>query len=293
MEQTSIHDLPADLVKPSVKGKNTVITGGARGLGFAFAEILAGAGANIALLDVGAPKEGSVEALESNTGAKIRYYKTDVTSREQVNQTIEAIEKEFGSVDININAAGVVTDESFLTTSDKNLSTTFNVNENTFNNSSQFVGSFLVSQACANAMVRKWEKLGKPKPAEAAPTGHIIFIGSVSTHISTYVQQTSCYVASKAAVGGLVKPLAMELSQYGIRVNILSPGSMRTDMFLQVEKTFPDLTKQFNQEHFFGRVGFPHELGPAIIYLSTSTWTTGQDIVVDGGVSGWKHRGNW
>jgi sorbose reductase len=142
-------------------------------------------------------------------------------------------------------------------------------------------------------MVKKWEKLGKPKPAETAPIGSIIFIGSVATHISTYVQQISCYTASKAAVGGLVKPMAMELAQYGIRVNSLSPGSMRTDMFLQVEKVFPDLSKQFNQESMFGRVGNPDELKPAILYLATSSWTTGQDLLVDGGVSSWKHRGNW
>ncbi|KAI0550371.1 hypothetical protein F4679DRAFT_594797 [Xylaria curta] len=272
------------MAQSPVKGKTAVITGGARGLGFAFGEVLASAGANVAILDVGAPKEGSVEELSSKTGSKIIYYKTDVTNRDQVYQVIQKIEQGFGSVDININAAGVVTDESFLETSDTNLSRTFAVN---------FVGSFLVAQACAHAMKRKWEKLGSPKPADVGPIGHIVFIGSVSTHISTYVQQITCYTASKKAVGGLLKPMAMELAQYGIRVNMLSPGSMRTDMFLQVEKTFPDLTKQFNQESMFGRVGFPHELGPAILYLTTSAWTTGQDILVDGGVSSWKHRGNW
>ena len=142
-------------------------------------------------------------------------------------------------------------------------------------------------------MVRKWEKLGKPKPSEAPRIGSIIFIASVSTHISTIVQQTSCYTASKAAIRGLVKPLAMELAQYGIRVNSLSPGSTRTDMMRQVEQTFPDLLKQFNQESLFGRVGEPAELKPAILYLATSTWTTGQDLLVDGGVSAWKQRGNW
>ncbi|ETS84634.1 hypothetical protein PFICI_02659 [Pestalotiopsis fici W106-1] len=239
----------------SIKGKTAVITGGARGLGFAFADILSEAGANIAILDVGTPKEGSLESLSEKYGVKV-----------------------------NVNAAGVVTDESFLTTSDKNLASTFNVN---------FIGSFLVAQACGNAMVRKWEKLGKPKPADSASMGSIIFIGSVATHISTYVQQITCYTASKAAICGLVKPMAMELAQYGIRVNSLSPGSMRTDMFLQVEKVFPDLTKQFNQESMFGRVGYPKELGPALMYLATSNWTTGQDILVDGGVSSWKHRGSW
>lgn len=92
---------------------------------------------------------------------------------------------------------------------------------------------------------------------------------------------------------GLVKPLAMELAQYGIRVNSLSLGSTRTNMMRQVEQTFPDLLKQFNQESMFGRVGEPEELKPGILYLASGTWKTGQDLLVDGGVSSWKHRGNW
>lgn len=142
-------------------------------------------------------------------------------------------------------------------------------------------------------MVRKWEALGKPSPAESAPIGHIIFIASIATHINTYAQQISCYTASKAAVRGLVKPLAMELAQYGIRVNSLSPGYMRTEMLAQVERIFPDLIKQFNKESMFGRVGLPHELAPAVLYLATSAWTTGQDLLVDGGVSSWKHKADW
>ena len=120
-------------------------------------------------------------------------------------------------------------------------------------------------------MVRKWEKLGKPKPNETSPIGSIIFIGSVATHISTMVQQISCYTASKSAIRGLVKPLAMELAQYGIRVNSLSPSSTRTDMMKQVEQVFPDLLKQFNKESMFGRVAEPNELKPAIIYLATAS----------------------
>ncbi|PWY95412.1 NAD(P)-binding protein [Aspergillus sclerotioniger CBS 115572] len=256
----------------ALKGKTAVITGGARGLGFAFAEALAEAGASIAILDIGTPKPGSLEELAERCGVQIKSFVVDVSSREQVNEVIETIEREFGSVDVNVNAAGVVTDESFLTTSDQNLSRTFN-----------FIGSFLVAQACANAMVRN----------DVAPIGSIIFISSVSVHVSTVVQQTSCYIASKSAVRGLVKPLALELAQYGIRVNTLSPGSTRTDMFKQVEEAFPDLVKQFNQESMFGRVAEPRELKPAILFLATSSWTTGQDLVVDGGMSSFKHRANY
>lgn len=138
-------------------------------------------------------------------------------------------------------------------------------------------------------MVRKWEKMGKPAPSDSPPIGSIVFVASVATHISTAVQNISCYIASKAAVRGLVKPMAMELAQYGIRVNSLSPGPMRTDMMRQVEQQQPDLVKQFNKESMFGRVGNPDELKPAILFLCCSGWTTGQDLLVDGGVSSWKH----
>lgn len=83
-----------------MRGKTAVITGGARGLGFAFAEILSEAGAAIAVLDIATPKEGSLESLEAKNGVKVKYFKTDVTSREQVNQVVESIEQEFGSVDV-------------------------------------------------------------------------------------------------------------------------------------------------------------------------------------------------
>ncbi|KNG90511.1 hypothetical protein ANOM_001249 [Aspergillus nomiae NRRL 13137] len=270
----------------ALKGKTAVITGGARGLGFAFAEALAEAGASIAILDIGVPKEGSLEALAERYAVKVKSFEVDVSSRQQVNEVVETIEREFGSVDVNVNAAGVVTDEPFLTTSDQNLSRTFNVN-----------ASLRRVLSCSPSLCqRNGPEVGKARQAKAQrhpPSRSIIFISSVSVHVSTVVQQTSCYIASKSAIRGLVKPLALELSQYGIRVNALSPGSTRTDMFKQVEQTFPDLLKQFNQESMFGRVAEPSELKPAIIYLATSSWTTGQDLVVDGGVSSFKHRANY
>ncbi|KAL1835987.1 hypothetical protein VTK73DRAFT_5237 [Phialemonium thermophilum] len=111
----------------SLKDKTAVLTGAARGLGLAFADALAEAGANIAVLDVGAPGD-SLDKLRERHGVRVAFYKTDVTSREQVGAAVEAIEKEFGTIDINVNAAGVVTDEPFLRSTDENLSATFGVN---------------------------------------------------------------------------------------------------------------------------------------------------------------------
>ena len=69
-------------------------------MGYAFAEALAEAGANIAILDVGTPQPGSLQTLATKHSVKVEAYKVDVTSREQVNQVVETIEKEFGSVDV-------------------------------------------------------------------------------------------------------------------------------------------------------------------------------------------------
>lgn len=155
----------------------------------------------------------------------------------------------------------------------------------------QFIGSFLVAQACANAMVRKREHLGPPDAGEESLTGCIVFIASVATHISTTVQNISVYTASKAAVRGLVKPMAMELAPHGIRVNSLSPGPMRTAMYDTVSEKSPAFAYQMSKETMFGRVGFPEELKGCILFLCSqaSAWYTGQDLLVDGGASSWKH----
>jgi NAD(P)-dependent dehydrogenase (short-subunit alcohol dehydrogenase family) len=252
-------------------------------LGLAFAEVIASAGCHLAVLDILTEPSPALFELRSRHNVKVEYYRTDITSREQVQQTISHIESDFPSIDININAAGVVTDEPFLTTSDKNIQTTFAVN---------FTGSFLVAQACANSMVKRYKSLHGSAPATQPNTGTIIFIASIATYISTTVQTISCYTASKAAIKGLVKPLAMELAPYGIRVNSLSPGYMMTDMMRGLQKQAPDLVRQFEKETLFGRIGLPDELKGAMLYLcceGASGWYTGQDLLVDGGASTYKH----
>ena len=84
----------------------------------------------------------------------------------------------------------------------------------------------------------------------------------------------------------------MELAPYGIRVNSLSPGYMMTDMMRGLQSEQPDLVKQFEKETLFGRVGMPVELTGSVLWMCSekaSGWYTGQDLLVDGGASSWKH----
>jgi sorbose reductase len=260
-----------------------VVTGGGRGLGLAFADILASAGCDIAVLDINADTPSQVLDLSRKHGVASRYYRADVTSYDDVNRTISQVLQDLGRIDININAAGIAIDEPFLSTSANTMRKTFDVNVN---------GSFFVAQACANAMVDRYKAEHGTENATQPTTGSIIFIASIATHIASSAQQISCYTASKAAIKGLVKPLAMELAKYGIRVNSLSPGYMMTDMMRGLEQQQPSLVKQFKKETMFGRIGLPEELQGGILWLASSSasgWYTGQDLLIDGGASTWKH----
>lgn len=84
----------------------------------------------------------------------------------------------------------------------------------------------------------------------------------------------------------------MELSRYGIRVNSLSPGYTMTEMMRGLQTEQPDLVRQFERETLFGRIGVPGELTGAVLWLCSeraSGWYTGQDLLVDGGATAWKH----
>ncbi|SMQ46755.1 unnamed protein product [Zymoseptoria tritici ST99CH_1A5] len=270
-----------------LKGQTAVVTGGARGLGLSFAAVLARANCNIAILDIGPDASEGVKSLKSESAVKVQYYTCDISSTSQVTEVIQRIDQDFGRIDINVNAAGVVKDEPFLSTTEENLDRTFAIN---------FKGSFFVAQACAASMIRRLKSSNQGTPVDPSiDGGSIVFIASISTHIASSAQNISAYVASKDAVRGLVRPLAVELAPYGIRVNSLSPGYMMTDMMRGLQSQQPDLVNQFMQETLLGggkRIGQPEELqGPLLMLCSRKAggWMTGQELLVDGGASSWKH----
>lgn len=272
------------------EGRVALVTGGARGLGYAFCEALAESGAAVAILDIGQPTHEALGKLRS-LGVKAEFYKTNVSDKDQVDEVVAQVVKDFGYIDIwyvvalfyytrrkraaanvcfdqSVNAAGVVKDEPFLETSMSNIRRTLDVN---------LIGSYLVAQSCARVM------------STQGRGGSIIFIATLTSYQATPVQNISIYSASKAAIRGLIKPMAMELAPHGIRVNSISPGYMMTDMTRMLGEQNPELIKAFSKESMFGRMGKPEELRGVLIFLASgaSSYMTGQDILVDGGVSSW------
>ena len=262
-----------------------MVTGAARGLGLSFVQVLARAHCNIAILDIGTAPTEAIQSLQAECKVKVAFYTCDISSKAKVNDTIAQVERDFGRIDINVNAAGVVSDEPFLTTSEEILDRTFNIN---------FKGSYFVAQACAASMIARVKSERETDPA-VTTGGSIVFIASISTYIPSSAQNISAYIASKEAVRGLVKPLAIELAPFGVRVNSLSPGYMMTDMMRGLQREQPDLVRQFQRETLLGggtKIGQPEDLqGPLLLLCSRRAggWLTGQDILVDGGAGSWKH----
>ncbi|KAK4998934.1 hypothetical protein LTR66_001924 [Elasticomyces elasticus] len=247
----------------ALKDKTIVITGGARGLGLSFATALAEAGANIAAIDLNDSPPSELDKLQA-LGVKAKYYAANVQDYDGLRNTIERIAEEFGSIDGCIPAAGIMRDKPFLEHTAKDINDVMGVN---------IIGVMYTVQHCAAQMVK--QNTG----------GNIVCISSSAGHHGCAPMTCAAYVASKHAVLGLVKQVAGELAQHGIRCNSISPGTMRTAMLKQIFEDTPGREQLLNSGSMLKRVGEPDELHGAMLYLMSdaSSYMTGNDILVDGG----------
>lgn len=243
-------------------GKVAVVTGGARGLGFAMAEGLCSAGLKgVAILDVQTDLGlDAIQKLHTAYGVQAQFYRVDVRDENIVSEIMDTIVRDLGSIDILVNSAGIADlvhaedypAEKFRRVIDINLN-----------------GSFLVAQACARHMISQ----GKG--------GSMIFIASMSGSIVNWPQPQSAYNASKAGVKHLMKSLAAEWAVHGIRCNAISPGYMDTAL----NRSYKTLFNEWKERTPLGRLGDPDELTGACIWLASqaSAFCTGSDIIIDGG----------
>ncbi|KAF4125865.1 Short-chain dehydrogenase [Geosmithia morbida] len=250
--------------KFSLTGRVAIVTGGSRGCGYAFAQGLAEAGADVAIFDILETAEESVQDLIRDNGIRAKAYVVDVTSLESLKEGFAAVHKDFdGKLDILVACAGVNKNVHFLDTEEEDFDRLFSVN---------CKGVYFSAKLAAKAMI-----------ANGTKCGSIVLVASIASYMAIRSQRSSAYCGTKGSVRAMVAPIAAELNEYGIRVNSVSPGYVRTAM----TEPFPDLLDSWKDEIMNHRVAQPDDIKGACVFLASdaSKYCTGSDILVDGGVT--------
>ncbi|SDJ39383.1 NAD(P)-dependent dehydrogenase, short-chain alcohol dehydrogenase family [Frankineae bacterium MT45] len=241
-------------------GKVAIVTGASSGLGVAFAQGLAEAGANLVLAARRAEKLEQTAELVRGIGSKTLTVSTDVADPAQCQAMVDAAMAEFGQVDVLVNNAGVGTAVPATRETPEQFRSVIDINLN---------GSYWAAQACGRIM-----QLGSS----------IINISSV-LGITTGGLPQAAYAASKAGIIGLTRDLAQQWGgRKGIRVNAIAPGFFQSEMTHQ----YPDgYLESQSQRVVLGRIGDPAELAATLIWLASPAggYVTGQTVVVDGGLT--------
>jgi 2-deoxy-D-gluconate 3-dehydrogenase len=240
-------------------GKTAIVTGASRGLGQAYAEALADAGADVVLVDIIASTE--TEARVKALGRKVCPINANLADRAAIPHVIAEAEKLTGHLDILVNNAGIIRREDFEKFSEKDWDDVINVNLNAV---------FFLSQA----FIRTLTAAGRP--------GKIINIASMLSFQGGI--RVPSYTASKSAILGLTRLMANELASKNINVNAIAPGYMATDNTAQLradEKRNQAILERIPA----GRWGLSDDLKGAVVFLasSASDYVNGHTLAVDGG----------
>jgi len=240
-----------------LKGKVAIVTGAGHGIGREIALSLARNGAEVVVTDVTDAIFEVGKQIEA-LGSKALPIKCDVTDFEQAQDVEEKVVGKYERIDILVNNAGIYPQKAFLDMTADDWNKVLRINLN---------GVFHCTKAVIPKMVK--QKYGK-----------IVNIASIAGAVVGF-QNLAHYSASKAAIAGFTKSLALEVAQYGINVNAVAPGpidvgdvAVNTEMYQQIIKAIP-----------VGRMGRPIDIANLVVFLVSdeSNFITGQCIVSDGG----------
>jgi len=244
--------------------KVAIVTGGAKGIGYAIARRFLEEGARVVIADVD-DVAGPKAAAELGVFGKVRYAECDVGERLDVRNMVAATLDAFGDIDVLVNDAATLVKADFLDLDPADFDRVLRVN---------LKGAFLCSQAVARHMVERVKAGGIP--------GAIINLSSVNAVFAIADQVP--YSVSKGGLNQLTRVMALSLARYGIRVNAIGPGSIMTEM-LETVMTNPEVRRTILSRTPLGRIGEPREIAAIAAFLASNeaSYITGQTIYADGG----------
>ncbi len=251
--------MPGEPSSLPLGGRVAVVTGASSGLGVAFADALARAGADVVICARRTDRLADTKALVERLGRRCVAVGADVTVEDDCRRVAEAAVDGFGRLDVLVNNAGVGTAGPALREQPADFRRVLDVN---------VTGAFLMAQACARVMRHG---------------GSIVNVGSVLGSTTVGLPQAA-YCSSKAAIIGLTRDLAQQWSgRRGIRVNALAPGIFPSEM---TDALPPGQTDQTLPRIPMGRVGRGEELAAAAVFLAGdgASYITGVVLPVDGGL---------
>lgn len=255
----------------AVKNKAILVTGASQGIGRGIALRLAKDGADIALVDIKADKLENVRKEVEALGVNAATFVADVSNRDEVYAAIDHAEKELGGFDVIVNNAGIAQVKPLSDVEPEDLDRIFRINVD---------GVVWGIQAAA----KKFVDLGQK--------GKIINAASIAGHDG--FAMLGVYSATKFAVRALTQAAAKEYASKGITVNAYCPGIVGTDMWVEIDERFAEITGSPKGETFkkyvegiaLGRAQTPEDVAALVAFLASddSDYITGQSILTDGGI---------
>ncbi len=244
-----------------LSGRVALVTGGARGIGFAIAEALAAWGATIALVDADAHRGQLAVEQILRRGVEAAFFPADVTDSARVEEVFDATLSRFSGLDILINNAGMSARIPAESYPDKSLDAIIDLN---------LKGVFY----CMRAGARRWIESQRP--------GRIINLASFAGVVADPL--SAPYAATKGAVVQLTRTCAVEWARHGILVNAIGPGYVRTEMTAATLDQ-PEAGAAIRAKTALGRPATPEEVAGAAVFLASpaSSYITGHILMVDGG----------
>lgn len=239
-----------------LNGKTAVVTGAAKGIGKAVALAFAKEGCNIVLNYHSTLPDGVVDGIEA-CGVRCLPVKGDVADFEFAAGLVKDVKKEFGTLDVLVNNAGITRDMLLMRMSEEQFDQVINTN---------LKGTFNMVRHASSLMLKQ-------------RSGAIINMASVSG-VTGNIGQAN-YAASKAGVIGLTKSAARELAQRGVTCNAIAPGFIETDM---TDVLGEDIKQGMLASIPLKRYGSVEDVASAAVFLAKNTYITGQVLNVDGGM---------